>query len=63
MTSVKSINLYIRPDKIQRERYDKLAERTQSSTNSNVSLKEPTKQSLPQQLELFEQVEEPPLDD
>lgn len=28
MTTVKSINLYTRPERIQKERYDKLQERT-----------------------------------
>lgn len=57
MTTVKSINLYTRSDKIQKERYDKLQERTSSSKNSNVNKRSKPESSIviptPEQLELF----------
>lgn len=50
MTTAKSINLYTRPERIQKERYDKLQERT---GRQKKSVAEPQTEPEPEQLELF----------
>jgi hypothetical protein len=53
MTTVKSINLYVRPEKIQKERYDKLQERMQKPTVSVKPDLRTDDQRIGDQLDLF----------